>query len=370
MKNLTTLLSCFALISCAFAQNVTLVHESTSGGCDGAAYLDTGSINTQYGYNWWESDSTNTPVSMIGSAPTDSLTGLCPGNYILHYYQNQGMDTLEYTFTINPAPGNGLSATLYLSDESSSGSCDGSVAVSASGGAPPYYFEHSTGTNGAVDSALCSGLYDVMVYDAQDTIILPYVIASPNYIYNDTTYSDSTITDTLASAPLENCSLDYGTIDSVYVVNVQNLPGDSIEVTWAVTDMSGTSQLSNTYYLQGNYMGVYAFELNLYCTIKQTGANVYKASVNYYLDNNSLQVSTIDQSFIPLIFPNPAQNSVTLAASAEMTGSSYEIYDMKGAQVHTGSVSNQETVIDIQMLDRGTYFIHINGTTPIKFVKN
>ncbi len=369
MKKLITLFSCFALISCAFAQNVTLVHESTSGSCDGAAYLDTGSINTQYGYNWWETDSTNALISMIASNPTDSLINVCPGDYLLQYYQNQGMDTVEYAFTINPATNNGLSATLYLSDESSSGSCDGSVVVSASGGAPPYYFEHSSGTNAAVDSSMCSGVYDVMVYDSQDTIILPYLISSPNYSYNDTTYSDSTITDTLASAPLENCSLDYATIDSVYVVNVQNLPGDSIEVTWAVMDMNGTSQFSNTYYLQGNYMGVYAFELNLYCTIKQTGANVYKARVNHYLNNNALKVSAIDQSLITRIFPNPAYSSITIAASAQMEGRSYEIYDMKGAQVHTGTVVNRETVIDIQQMDRGIYLIRIKGSTPIKFVK-
>lgn len=450
MKTFLFALSCLILHSFIHGQTISLVNEQNQGSCDGAAYLDEGSINAQYGYTWWETDTTNNLISTVGSNPTDSLINLCPGNYALEYhdslYNISNTDTLYYYFTIDSASSctinlstsatnessagacdgsitstvtgamgavtyswstggttsdlnnvcagtyeltvtdtaacstssivvvstdssssNNLIATIWTSDETADGSCDGSVVVSPSGGTAPYSYQHSNGTSAPVDSSLCDGIYDVLITDnAGDSLIMTYMIASPSFTYNDTSYADSTIVDTLSSQPLEDCNIDYSTIDSAYVDDVHNIGNDSVLVDWIVIDANGAYQVSNTYYLPSLNTGVYAFELSIFCPQK-TGGSLFKFNVKYFVDEQELNTDFYKLQRSIALYPNPS-NGIFNVDIENADSQEYKVLDSRGSQVAKGTVKNNSFVLDLTFADSGMYFLYIQGQQPVRLI--
>ncbi|MDQ3046647.1 MAG: SprB repeat-containing protein, partial [Bacteroidota bacterium] len=128
---------------------------SSCGACNGAITVSAGG---GYTYSW------GGPSGY--SSTTMNPTGLCAGNYTVTATNTFGCTTITGT-TI------GSSTPLILSTSPTSpscGACDGSIAVSLSGGTAPYTFDWSPGTpigdGSAIISSLCVGTYTVMVVDA------------------------------------------------------------------------------------------------------------------------------------------------------------------------------------------------------------
>ena len=422
------------------AQTVMIDHEQTPGACDGAAYLDEGSIDLPTGYTWWETDASNNLITSIGTNPTDSLMGLCAGNYALQYN-----DSLYYYFTIDSIPcegfyvninstmesavnacdavitsdvggysgtldyqwntgastpsltnvcagsyqlivsddancmdtaltvvytdsSAGLTSVIMVDDETVDGACDGSVVVFTNGGTAPVVVEHSDGFVGVVDSARCAGYYTVMISDgAGDTIYSSYVVASPSTSFTDASYSDSTILDTLVSQPIEDCSIDFTSIDSAWVSNASYIVSDSVLVTWAIADANGLHYIDYAYHIPvGNYH-VYAFELSLFCPQKSTD-NFFKFRVNHYLTAGYASLHEEDGPSGISLYPNPGTDKITIE-KAEENRQRYSIYDTKGAQVIAGILDQEKTIITIDTLQQGLYIVHVEGAQPIRFVK-
>ncbi|PHR43340.1 MAG: hypothetical protein COA32_16570 [Fluviicola sp.] len=422
------------------AQTVIIDHEQTPGACDGAAYLDEGTIDLPTGYTWWETDASNNLITTIGSNPTDSLTGLCAGNYALQYN-----DSLYYYFVIDSIPcesfyvninstmesalnacdatitsdvgGNsgtidydwsngettpnltnvcsgsyslivtddancsdtaltvvftdssaGLTAVIMVDDETVDGACDGSVVVFTNGGTAPVIAEHSDGFVGVIDSARCSGYYTVMVTDgAGDTVHLSYVVASPSTMFTDANYADSTIIDTLVSQPVENCTIDFATIDSAWVAYASYVGTDSVLVTWAINDVNGTHTIDYTYFIPGGNFEVYAFELSLFCPQKNN-ANIFKCRVNHYLQAGTVSLSEEVREQDILLYPNPGSDNVTLQKEGG-EHLHFIVYDTKGSQVISGMLVQDKTIINISSLQQGLYFVNVEGFQPMRLVK-
>jgi uncharacterized repeat protein (TIGR01451 family) len=103
------------------------------------------------------------------------LSNLCPGIYNVNIVDNQGTNCSQTPITIIGQP------AVVLSYQVTNASCptcnDGAVALSASGGTPPYTFNFSTGSTTPFQNNLLPGSYLATVTDANgcsdtDTIVV------------------------------------------------------------------------------------------------------------------------------------------------------------------------------------------------------
>jgi hypothetical protein len=72
------------------------------------------------------------------------------------------------------------------------------------------------------------------------------------------------------------------------------------------------------------------------------------------------------------IYPNPAENLVTIQSSKNLTNATYLVYNQIGKQVMSGKLVGKNTAVNIEQLASGVYFFQIgeNGETHLKVVKN
>ena len=68
------------------------------------------------------------------------------------------------------------------------------------------------------------------------------------------------------------------------------------------------------------------------------------------------------------VFPTVGQNDITLITDNTDAAQNYEVYDMLGAIVMSGTVQGQKT-LNISTLSRGMYVVKISGNT-LKFIKD
>lgn len=74
------------------------------------------------------------------------------------------------------------------------------------------------------------------------------------------------------------------------------------------------------------------------------------------------------QSNLIKLYPNPANNQITLTNYSLPVHSNYQIYNLLGTLVQQGNLEEKETTININTLADGLYFIRV-GDTSLKFVK-
>ena len=126
------------------------IGENCSGSCDGEATVNvTGGI-TPYSYLWDDGQTTQT------------ATGLCAASYNVTVTDSNGCTTIAGATVSGPAP---LSSSIDTVINTSCGACDGSAAVSATGGTTPYTYLWDDGQVTATAINLCAGFYNVTVTD-------------------------------------------------------------------------------------------------------------------------------------------------------------------------------------------------------------
>lgn len=71
------------------------------------------------------------------------------------------------------------------------------------------------------------------------------------------------------------------------------------------------------------------------------------------------------------VFPNPADQQITITNTSDQIGLNYFLYDIMGRIVIQGDLSQNENIVNISDLKAGIYFVKIMTTKPktIKFVK-
>jgi hypothetical protein len=67
--------------------------------------------------------------------------------------------------------------------------------------------------------------------------------------------------------------------------------------------------------------------------------------------------STKEEDFI--IYPNPADNVITIKANISVSGSTYSISDQRGRKILEGKLMEETTSVDITTLTNGIYFLNI-----------
>lgn len=131
---------------------------------------------------------------------------------------------------------------------------------------------------------------------------------------------------------------------------------------WDFGDGIGTSTLENP---------VYTYTTNGTFTVTLTVDN--GCGVDVYTETLTITGVGLDENSLNLIsvYPNPASEAINLVVSSEMIGKDFIIKDVRGKVIYNNAISHELTIIEINALSSGIYFISIdnNGSTK-KFVKD
>jgi hypothetical protein len=158
-----------------------------------------------------------------------------------------------------------------------------------------------------------------------------------------------------------------------------NATGNNLQYHWTFGD--GDSSLiiypTHTY----DSAGVYTICLTVRDTIG--GCTASYCDSNQYLNkspNSVISVTVvpgttgIDQPINDLISlcPNPVHDVLTLRATPQMIGSSYNLTDVTGRELNKGLIVTEQTHINTTDLAAGVYFVHLSGRTErsYKVIKN
>lgn len=151
----------------------TISPITCNGACDGAITVVASGGTQPYGYAW-------SPPPPSGDPTQPTITGLCAGDWTVTITDGNGCDTsITYTLVDPPV----LDVQLSTTDNLCYGDCQGTAALTITGGVAPYaiaWFD----AGGAVISQdmtdvadLCAGQYTVEVTDANGCVVnLPFEI--------------------------------------------------------------------------------------------------------------------------------------------------------------------------------------------------
>ena len=193
-------------------------------------------------------------------------------------------------------------------------------------------------------------------------------------------------------SPAENYGYAVATIGAAFTVLPPPVivPGHSIgmldadpqilNASGAVTDTSDWTLISDTLMSRfggEKFISIGNFSLDIESDTILFNPNAQQWSAAYYYIDD---VSVIALDSIPSgvkeaeslafkVWPNPAQNHITITAPSALTAASVSIYSISGQRLVSGAYTPQ---IDISTLPNGIYFIELRNETSIgrqRFVK-
>lgn len=223
-----------------------------------------------------------------------------------------------------------VTATSVATNTSCEAVCDGSATVTAQFGNAPYTYLWSTSPaqTTATATALCAGTYTVIVTDS---------------LLNTTT--SVVVVDNPEQPSINENGAILSTIDGANVYQ------------WYLNDTIINGANNNTYTAtqNGNYTVVVTTNE---CTDTSTVYNFVSAGID-----------RINTSNFVSLFPNPANNKITISVlnAALSSISNVEIKNQLGQTVKkvTLAANQFQTVIDITELPKGIYFVSIKNEQSV-----
>jgi uncharacterized protein (TIGR02145 family) len=347
---------------------IELYSNSDGGLCNGMAITQ-----TNYSSNFtviWSNGRTVTTTEA-----QDSCSNLCPGPFSVSITDNVN----QCSFSLSGVIQNTLSVTdplagyLNLANADGNAPCSGEANIIAYGGVPPYQYQFMdvngiiSGSSNNADS-LCPGVYTFKIFDSQqDSLNISFLICDSSSIFSivDPDYQDSLIVDTLIVSVMENCDIDFASVDSVWISSYSYLGTDSLVVSWNVQDSAGIHEILN-YYNISNCQGVFNLELSIFCPQKSLDNPYLKAYDQLYINAQTASINSPIQEVFK-VWPNPFTNELFVElTSNELTD--YFIMDAFGRVVVKGTLSPAEHQLDLHNLMSGIYFLCV-GQKKIKVEK-
>ena len=329
-------------------------------------HFDQSTINTiEFGFNQ------STGISIVNSINVTSPTTLIinitiPQNINFGFYDvnlNNNIDgdlILTNGFQVNTLLQ--LNGYVISNNASQDGICDGNASTIISGGAAPYDYLYSNGSGSSNISNLCQGLYSVKVTDAfGDSLSIPFIIASPNNIFSNSTFQDSTIIDSVYNAAISNCTINYSAIDSIYISNYSILQSNLMNVTWIVIS-GNTTETINEVYSVDSISGVYTLILQLYCPNKSQG-ELLKAYDQIYINKDLSEIAENQINLIS-ISPNPFENMISISLGNSET-TEIILTDITGKIFLNKKYKQSVVELDLSELKLGQYFLSIKNDSFI-----
>lgn len=145
---------------------------SCFGVCDGAVDVDATGGTPPYTYSW------TTVPGGAGAGASDSLSGLCPGQYEVVVTDFNGCNsTADTVEVLEPAA---ITVSLTQTNPTCYDLCDGTVTATPGGGTPGYSYNWipapGLGQGTPTPSNMCDGVYDLTVTDANGCFITDQAI--------------------------------------------------------------------------------------------------------------------------------------------------------------------------------------------------
>ncbi len=261
-------------------------------------------------------------------------------------YQGTGQTTLpavcgdftwgeveDYCVTIGAAEICNYVVTSVTSDPTCNGAADGSIAVTVSGGTPPYtYSWNPSNGNASSLTGLGAGSYSITITDATgcDTTIF-YTLTEPVTVVSSFTSSVSqlTVAFTNTSSP-GTYSWNFGdgnTSTQTDPVHTYAAPGD-YNVCLDVTTACGTVTTCNT-------IGV---------------------------SNVGLDDMTVNQLSV---YPNPSKGVVNFRLEDHTSLSGISIVDLVGKELFSVPVDSEQTTVNMAGMSAGTYLYRVISETGV-----
>jgi hypothetical protein len=357
------LLFTFLIIASAFGANaqqvVTTVNTSDPAICDGAAYfVDSNNVNS-------------TSITWAGNGAIIQqggyyVTGLCAGTYTISYTDFLG-NPVTYTFIISSGstnPCSGFYIVISSQNETSPGACDGSVSVSAFGGTAPYTYNWNNSATVGSQINQCAGTYNCTVADANGCIATDAgTIGSGSQgdsilVFTSNNYPGVTVVDTLTTAVIDDCNIDYGAVGSASATNIVYNGSNNITVTWVIVDTLGQimATYSVPYQVQNPSSGVFVATLIVYCSQKAVNINTLNISDAILLD--AAQLGIEDHSGNSFKVNNPIGDAIQMTFSSQ-SDRYIVLTDLNGKVYFEGMVSEKFSTIDASQLSKGMYVLSI-----------
>jgi hypothetical protein len=337
--------------------------------CNGVA-----AVNMYYDgsflYNWSNGYQSTGMVGMV-----DSCYLLCTGPISVIVSDNTNNCEFSFSGVVgNNSPGeNPLAGYINLINTDGNTPCNGVANVIAYGGFPPYQYQFMdvngiiSGSSNNADS-LCPGVYTFKIFDSQqDSLNISFLICDSSSIFSivNPAYQDSVILDTLVVSLIENCEIDFASVDSVWISSYSYLGTDSLMVSWNIQDSAGIHEILN-YYNLSNCQGVFNLELSIFCPQKSTDNPYLKAYDQLYINAQTASINSTSQEVFK-VWPNPFTNELFVELTSNEV-KDYFIMDAFGRVVVKGILSPAEHQLDLHNLMSGIYFLCV-GQKKIKVEK-
>ncbi len=164
---------------------------------------------------------------------------------------------------------------------------------------------------------------------------------------------------------VENCEIDFASVDSVWISNYSYLGTDSLLVIWNIQDSAGIHEILN-YYSISNCQGVFNLELSIFCPQKSTDNPYLKAYYELYIDPQSAGIDQLGIQGIK-VWPNPFSDHLNIELTIN-DPAEYLIMDNLGRIAVKRRLMPGKQEIDLKELSRGVYFLRV-GENNIKLEK-
>ncbi len=303
------------------------------------------------------------PAQLLASAPNDTIA--CTGDSAVVLitasagtppYSGTGNVTIKapgsYNYTVTDANGCTAVATSNITtltdlqlqanttDALCYGACNGAIDITVSGGQAPFTNLWVSGETTEDLSNLCRGTYEHIVTDNNGcSATLSVVVGEPDSLF----VSDSTITNTVNNTGAVDITVSGGTVP--YAYNWSN--GDTTQDIGSLTP--------------GLYTVTITDANSCSFSLSATVAALPNALADLQLNNVSL-------------YPNPANNILTLSFNVGVGHALIEVLDVTGNVVLKQQVqaNNVKAAIDVAHLPASLYLVKLtaaNGVVVKQFIK-
>ncbi|MEO1711968.1 MAG: gliding motility-associated C-terminal domain-containing protein, partial [Bacteroidota bacterium] len=200
--------------------SATVTNVACNGGTSGLVELTVNGGNEPYDYTWNNADNSLNGGGNIATAGLITpIAGLPAGDYTI-LIEDGSLDTTLQVVITEPSP---IDIQLIDSENASCFSvCDGSLAVAASGGTPPFAYTWGAIAD-SVFTGLCAGAYTVTVTDG-------------NNCTQTATFSIDEPAEFIAEISVSKPISCFGGSDGTIEVSTNGTPTDYI---WSVTGETG-----------------------------------------------------------------------------------------------------------------------------------
>ncbi len=80
-------------------------------------------------------------------------------------------------------------------------------------------------------------------------------------------------------------------------------------------------------------------------------------------ESNTMAVQEVNQHFELKVFPNPTTNQINVKADSKIIGTAYTLYSNLGTAVFSGTINNENTLINMENLPGGIYMLSIGNSS-------